>query len=209
MTLGNAMALVQTNTKRLLAYSSVAQMGYVMLAIGLGLRHAAPEAIQAAFFWLLVHGVMKGLAFLCKGVCHYTSDVTEIAQLRGLAQRLPLVAVAFGVAVAGLAGIPPLAGFAGKWLILTRGLVHLDTLTTVVLIVYLLNMLTALGYYLPLLGILFARAAAPAPRRMHVSAWMAVPLLSLGAMTVAMGAYPAPWLHWLAGVGPYLLGLGH
>ncbi|MBN1641341.1 MAG: NADH dehydrogenase [Anaerolineae bacterium] len=210
MTLGNAMALVQTNTKRLLAYSSIAQMGYVMLGVGLGLRHGAPGAIQAAFFWLLVHTVMKGLAFLSKGVCHYYGDVTEIEQLRGMAQRLPPVAVSLAVAVAGLSGIPPLAGFTGKWLILTRGLRHLDWLSGVVLALYLVNTLTALGYYLPLLGVLFARPRAQQLpiNRGRVSAWMAVPLLSLGGMTLAMGFYPAPWLDWLSGVGSYLLGLG-
>ena len=115
MTLGNGLALVQTHTKRLLAYSTIAQMGYIMLSIGVGLRYGIPAAIQAGFFLLLAHAAMKGLAFLCKGVCHFYCDATWIADLRGTAVRMPLVAVAFSVALAGLAGVPPLAGFTGKW----------------------------------------------------------------------------------------------
>jgi len=108
MTLGNGMALVQTYTKRLLAYSTIAQMGYVMLSVGVGLRYDVPLAIQAGFFLLLAHAAMKGVAFLCKGVCHFYCDATRIEDLRGTAMRLPLVAVVFSVALAGLAGVPPL-----------------------------------------------------------------------------------------------------
>ncbi|MEE9616110.1 MAG: proton-conducting transporter membrane subunit, partial [Anaerolineae bacterium] len=100
MTLGNGLALVQTNTKRLLAYSTIAQMGYIMLSVGVGLRYDVPTAIQAGFFLLLAHAAMKGLAFLCKGVCHFYCDATQIADLRGTAARMPLVAVAFSLALA-------------------------------------------------------------------------------------------------------------
>jgi len=64
MIVGNFLALVQTNTKRLLAYSSVAQLGYVMFGVGVGLRYDLPFAIQSGFFLLLTQAVMKGLAFL-------------------------------------------------------------------------------------------------------------------------------------------------
>jgi len=244
MTLGNGLALVQTNTKRLLAYSTIAQMGYIMLSIGVGLRYGVPGAIQAGFFLLLAHAVMKGLAFLCQGVCHFYCDATLIADLRGTAARMPLVAVAFSVALAGLAGVPPLAGFTAKWFILMGILRSSDALGYVGLAAFLLNSLLALGYYLPLIGTLFAPPSSPpmggkergregrqppppAPPptpgegrgrtasppelggteggRIRVSPWMAVPIVALGALVLAIGLYPGPWLDWTADVGVYLL----
>jgi proton-translocating NADH-quinone oxidoreductase chain N len=206
MTLGNALALVQTNTKRLLAYSTIAQMGYVMFSVGIGLRYSLPAAIQAGFFLLVAHATMKGLAFLSKGVCHFYRDATTIDQLRGTAQHLPLVAVAFSMALAGLAGVPPLAGFAGKWFILTRILRSADVLVYVGLATFLLNSLLSLGYYLPLIGTLFARQASSPPIR--ISPWMAIPLVVLGGLVLAIGLHPGPWLDGTADVGGYLLMLG-
>jgi formate hydrogenlyase subunit 3/multisubunit Na+/H+ antiporter MnhD subunit len=212
MTLGNGLALVQTYTKRLLAYSTIAQMGYVMLSVGVGLRYDLPAAIQVGFFLILAQAVMKGLAFLCKGVCHFYCDATKISDLRGTAARMPLVAVAFSVALAGLAGVPPLAGFTGKWFILTNVLRSSDALGYVGLVVFLLNSLLALGYYLPLIGALFA---PPNPcegsepfARVRISPWMALPIVILGALVLVIGLYPDPWLGWTAGVGTYLLALG-
>jgi formate hydrogenlyase subunit 3/multisubunit Na+/H+ antiporter MnhD subunit len=209
MTLGNGMALVQTYTKRLLAYSTIAQMGYITLSVGVGLRYDVPTAIQAGFFLLLAHAVMKGLAFLCKGVCHFYCDATRTLDLRGTAMRMPLVAVAFSLALAGLAGVPPLAGFTGKWFILIGALRSRDALGYVGLVAFLLNSLLALGYYLPLIGTLFTR---PNPcegsetfARVQISPWMAVPIVVLGALVLAIGLYPEPWLAWTADVGVYLL----
>jgi proton-translocating NADH-quinone oxidoreductase chain N len=216
MTLGNGLALVQTHTKRLLAYSSIAQMGYVMFAIGTGLRYDVPAAIQAGFFLLVAHATMKGLAFLCKGVCHFYNDATTVAQLRGTYRQHPLVAVTFGLALAGLAGVPPLAGFAAKWFLLTRALEIAQGASRagqsaiglyIALAAFLVNSVVALGYWLPIVGALFAPLDQETHiQRTNISAWMALPLVVLGVLVVALGFYPGPWLDWTARVGAFLLG---
>jgi proton-translocating NADH-quinone oxidoreductase chain N len=215
MTLGNALALVQTHTKRLLGYSTIAQVGYLMLSVGVGLRYGLPAAIQTGLYLILAQAAMKGLAFLCKGVCHFYSGATTIDQLRGTAARMPLVAVAFSIALAGLAGIPPLAGFTGKWFILMNAVRPSDVLGYVGLVVFLLNSLMALGYYLPLIGTLFASPLANvqgdvelSDGRIRVSRWMAFPIFALAALALAIGLFPGPWLTWTAGAGEYLLALG-
>jgi proton-translocating NADH-quinone oxidoreductase chain N len=207
MTLGNSMALVQTNTKRLLAYSTVAQMGYLMLTMGIGLRYGLAGAIQAGFFLVCVQALTKGLAFLCKGVSHFYFDATTINQLHGTAARLPLVTVCFTVALGGLAAVPPLAGFTGKWFIVTNGLRSSDALGFVGLVVLLLNSLLGLGYYLPLIGALFAPPPIRHARRFRTSPWMAIPLIVMGALVIAVGLYPGPWLGWTAEAASYLLEL--
>ncbi len=200
MTLGNALALAQSHTKRLLAYSSVAQTGYIMFSLGVGLHYGLPQALQAGMFLLVTHALMKSTAFLSKGVCHYYSNATLLADLRGTAQRLPLAALTFGLSLAGLAGIPPLAGFVSKWFILTEGLRAADSLATIGLAIFLLNSLLALGYYLPLIVRLFT----PTPGRMKadegrvaISPWMSVPLVVLGALILAIGLNPGPWWAWI------------
>jgi proton-translocating NADH-quinone oxidoreductase chain N len=210
MTLGNVLALAQTHTKRLLAYSTIAQTGYMMFGVGVGLRYDLPAAVQAGFFLLVAHAAMKGLAFLCKGVCHFYCDSFTIGQLRGTARDLPLVAVAFSVALGGLAGVPPLAGFAGKWFIAAQVVRPADALVYAGLAIVVLNGLLSLGYYLPLIGTLYTLPAEGqgSGGRVHISAWMAVPLAALGGLVLAIGFCPGPWLGWLAHVGPYLLMLG-
>lgn len=208
MAVGNLLALVQTYTKRLLGYSTIAQIGYIMLSMGIGLRYRSPEAIQAAVFLLVAHAAMKGLAFLSKGVCHFYCNTSTIEELRGTAVQAPLVAATFSIALAGLAGIPPLAGFASKWFVVGGILQAADTLGYVVLAVFLLNSLVALGYYLPLIGKLFARETCRALPRIQISPWMLIPLVILGTMVLAIGLYPEMVLGWTADVAPYLLMLG-
>ena len=205
MTLGNVMALVQTNTKRLLAYSSVAQTGYIMFSLGIGLRYNSAAAIQAAMFVLLTHAVMKATAFLSKGVCHFYLGITTVEQLQGTANQLPPIAVTFSLSLAGLAGVPPLAGFAAKWGVLTSALGHADATVYAGMILFLLNSVVALGYYLPLIAAMFKPATPPTARPIVVSGWMLAPLLMLGGLTIAIGIYPIAWLAWTEQIGVYLL----
>ncbi len=196
MLLGNTLALTQRYTKRLLAYSSIAQTGYVMFALGVGLRYSLPSALNAGFFLLVVHAVLKALAFLSKGVCHFYCGTTRVEELHGTAQQLPLVAITFSVALAGLAGIPPLAGFAAKWFILAETIAARETLAYVGTGIFLLNSVLALGYYLPLIIRLFTPPEAEAvdAERLHISPWMGAPLLLMGALALAIGLQPGPWL---------------
>ncbi|MBN2002432.1 MAG: hypothetical protein JXA21_03670 [Anaerolineae bacterium] len=201
MTVGNFMALVQTNTKRLLAYSSVAQLGYVMFGVGVGLRYDLPSAVQSGFFLLLTQAVMKALAFLSKGVCHFYCHTSLVSELRGTFQRMPLAAITFSIALLGMIGLPPLAGFAGKWFVLAEMLRTGDGVVFAGVVLFLLNTLISLGYYLPLIAVLFAPLPEGAPAgTISLSAWMVAPLLILAALVVLMGIAPDPWLRWSADV---------
>jgi formate hydrogenlyase subunit 3/multisubunit Na+/H+ antiporter MnhD subunit len=230
MMLGNGLALVQQSAKRLLAYSTVAQMGYVMFSIGIGLRWRSPAAVQVGFLMLLTHAVMKGLAFLCKGACsleaarraspgrsvpmHVESDTID--ELRGTFRRQPLVAVAFTLALAGLVGVPPLAGFSAKWFMLLQALRTASAskpgtpppaLIYVGLVVFVFNSVAALGYFLPLIGAILSpvlEGPTEAQKRVRTSGWIAVPLVILALLVIAIGVYPGPWLDWMAAVAGYL-----
>jgi proton-translocating NADH-quinone oxidoreductase chain N len=209
MTLGNGVALIQAETKRLLGYSTVAQTGYMMFGIGIGLHYGIPEAIQAGFFLLVAHAAMKALAFLSKGVHRFYLDTSKIDDLVGTVSQLPLVALTFSVALGGLAGVPPLAGFISKWFILGQVLEPGEPLAYVGLGIFLLNTILALGYYLPVVARLFMVPDTDTGGRtmpLGVSAWMGIPLVAAAALVIAIGLYPGPWWTWVDGVGLYLLG---
>jgi F420H2 dehydrogenase subunit N len=197
MTTGNLLALVQKNTKRLLAYSSIAQAGYIMFALGIGLRYDQPAAVQAGFFLLLAHAAMKGLAFMSKGVAHFYTGTTLIEELQGTIQQLPLVAYTFTLALLGLVGFPPLAGFGAKWMILSQALGPQEWFIYAGIALFLVNTVISLGAYLPLIINMFRPAVEESGRlRISISTWMVVPIVVLSLLVLAMGIYPGPWLAW-------------
>jgi formate hydrogenlyase subunit 3/multisubunit Na+/H+ antiporter MnhD subunit len=113
MLFGVVLALKQTNVKRLLAYHSISQMGYVILGIGVG----TGLGIGGGLFHILNHAVFKGLLFLCMGAIIFTTGERELSDLGGLRKRMPITFATFCVAALAISGIPPFNGFASKALI--------------------------------------------------------------------------------------------
>ncbi len=111
MTLGNFTALSQTNLKRLLAYSSISHAGYTLM----GLAVASTLGIQSVMIYMLVYVVMNLGAFLVVIVVAEATGSESIFEYRGLSRRHPLAAVAFGIFLFSLTGLPPFAGFTAKW----------------------------------------------------------------------------------------------
>jgi len=111
MTLGNLTAIVQNNLKRLLAYSSIAHAGYTLM----GLSAASAAGVQSVMIYMLVYLVMNLGAFLVVIVVAQATGSESIDDYKGLARRHPLSAIAFAVFLFSLTGIPPFAGFTGKW----------------------------------------------------------------------------------------------
>lgn len=102
------MALVMTDLKRILAYSTISHLGFMMLALGAG-------SVAAAIFHLLAHAFSKALLFLGAGsVMHAMNDETDIRKMGGLRQKMPITALTFAIGALSLAGIPPLSGFFSK-----------------------------------------------------------------------------------------------
>ena len=106
--IGAGMALVMTDLKRILAYSTISHLGLMMLALGAG-------GFAAAIFHLVAHAFSKALLFLGAGsVMHALNDETDIRKMGGLRHRMPITAITFLIGAVSLAGIPPLAGFFSK-----------------------------------------------------------------------------------------------
>jgi NADH-quinone oxidoreductase subunit L len=113
--LSAAIALTQTDLKRVLAYSTVSQLGYMFMALGAGVGEVAQLAVTAAMLHLFTHAFFKALLFLAAGsVMHAMGDVIDMRRFSGLRHRLPHTCLTFAVGGLALAGIFPLSGFFSK-----------------------------------------------------------------------------------------------
>ncbi len=175
------MALVQNDIKKVLAYSTISQLGYMFLALGAG-------AFAAGIFHLMTHAFFKALLFLGAGsVIHAMSNEQDIQKMGGLWSRIPITAKTFFVATLAIAGIPPLAGFFSKDEILGRAfekhwalwIVGLITAGMTAFYMFRLVFLTFFGY---------SRADDHTEKHIHESPYsMTIPLMILAVLSIIGG----------------------
>ena len=113
MFVGVTMALAQHEFKRLLAYHSISQIGYVIMAVGLG----STLGLTGGLFHAMNHTLFKGLLFLTAGAVLKQAGTTNLDALGGLSKRMPRTTLYFLAGAAAISGIPPVNGFASKWII--------------------------------------------------------------------------------------------
>jgi NADH:ubiquinone oxidoreductase subunit 5 (subunit L)/multisubunit Na+/H+ antiporter MnhA subunit len=118
MAVGVMYAMVQTDLKRMLAYSTVSQIGYMMMGIGIG----TPLAITAGLLHCLNHGFFKGGLFLTAGSVQHAAGTRDMNQLGGLAQKMPQTTLSWLIGVGSMMGIPLMSGFASKWMLYAAAL---------------------------------------------------------------------------------------
>jgi proton-translocating NADH-quinone oxidoreductase chain N len=199
MLFGNLMALRQTQVKRLLAYSSLAHVGYMLLGIGIAVTFHLVDGAQGGLFHLLNHGIMKGLAFLAAGAFLYALYISRgdhspllVSDLAGAARRYPLAAFALSVAVLGLGGLPPLAGFMSKWQIFVAGFATKNVWIYALVIFAALNSLLSLGYYAPLVNQMYRhQPSAAVESGKAIPLAINIPLLVLALAVVILGLWPS------------------
>ena len=109
--LGSAMALVQDDIKRRLAYSSIAQIGYILLGISL----LSERAFTGAIYHIFTHAFMKGCLFLIAGAIIVRTGERKISHMGGIGLKMPLTMIAFTLCALSMVGIPPFNGFISKW----------------------------------------------------------------------------------------------
>jgi len=118
LTVASVMALRQDNLKRRLAYSTVSQLSYIVLGLGIGVSAGGSDALVGGLLHIPAHAFMKLTLFFCAGILHVETHTDDISDMAGIGRRMPLTMAAFAVAAAGMAGIPFVAGFVSKWYLL-------------------------------------------------------------------------------------------
>jgi multicomponent Na+:H+ antiporter subunit D len=146
-------ALRQDNLKRLLAYSTVSQLSYVVLGVAV----LVPISAVGAALHLAAHALGKITLFFAAGSIHTAAHLTEVSQLDGIGRRMPWTMGAFAIGALAMIGVPPTAGFLGKWFILAGAM---QTANWVAVAVIILSTLLNAAYFLPIVFRAFFRAPA-------------------------------------------------
>jgi formate hydrogenlyase subunit 3/multisubunit Na+/H+ antiporter MnhD subunit len=185
---GEVMAWRQDDLKRLLAYSTIAQVGEIVAVLGLG----TSLAVAGATSHVLVHGAMKTLLFLAAGALVMRAGSRRLADLAGLGRRMPWTAACLTIGLLSIMGLPPFAGFTSKFL-----LVYASVRAGAVPVGAALLLGGAIGvlYYGRILRVvLFDAPSAAAARTTEAPLPMLLPLAVLALLLVGIGLAPAPLL---------------
>lgn len=187
MTIGNVAALVQTNVKRMLAYSAIAHAGYILVA----LVADTPEGVSAALFYFAAYAVMNlaafgGLIALGQG----DRERLTLAELSGAAQQKPWAAAALAISLLSLSGFPPFAGFVAKFFVFGAAV---NANYTWLAIVGVLNSLVSVYYYLgPVIRMYMSPPAEGwAPSAARTPAWLALAVVIVVLLTIGLGLFPS------------------
>ena len=186
MVFGNLMAIVQTSLKRLLAYSGIAQAGYILIGVIAG----GPNGLAAVLYYLFVYMFMNFGAFaVITLLAGPDGDRDSFADLEGLGRRNPVLAVAMTIFMLSLAGFPPSVGFFGKLFLFTAGV---GAGYTWLVVVAVLMSVVSVFYYIRVLIPVWS--AAPARERVPASVSSAFAIVLSGAASILLGLYPTALL---------------
>ena len=186
MIMGSVFALGQTDIKRRLAYSSVAQVGYLLL----GMSAFSELGVSATMFHITTHALMKSALFLCAGAVIYQTGKRGIKDFEGIGYKMPITMLVFTIGSLSMVGIPMFNGFISKWN-LAMASVQGGKFSYVALIM-LSSFLNAM-YYLPIVLSAFLKKGEQADltyEKDKVPMSMLIPMLLLGAGCLLFGLYP-------------------
>ncbi len=142
--LGSLLALHQDNLKKRLAYSTISQLGYILLGIVL----LNENGLIGGILHLVNHAVIKITMFFCAGAIMYTSGKKNISEIAGIGKRMPITMWCFGIASISLIGLPPTNGFVSKWYLALGGL---DSNRALFVVILLASALLTASYLIPII----------------------------------------------------------
>ncbi|MGH7827613.1 MAG: complex I subunit 5 family protein [Candidatus Binatia bacterium] len=180
---GSIMAIAQSDFRRMLAYSSISQIAYIGLGIGL----ANPMGLIGALLHILNHAFMKACLFLVAGSIRFRTGWWEVYRFAGLGKKMPWTMAAFTISALSMVGIPPTAGFFSKWYLLLGGI---DAGNWIFVATILLSSLLTAIYFFRVLEQVYADPSKEESVSKNVSdppASMLLPTVVLGAGVLALG----------------------
>ncbi|MBA7666723.1 Na(+)/H(+) antiporter subunit D [subsurface metagenome] len=186
--IGELSAFSQNNIKRLLAYSSIGQIGLIVFALGMGITYG----VVGGLFQLISHALSKALLFLAVGYMIYRSGSMDISTLEGMGKRMPLTSLAFTIGAFSLVGLPPFMGFPSKFLIIRAALSKEEVLFTVLIAFVLLGTVIEGAYFFRVIQVLYFRGGQTDIKREEAPVPALIPIFILMILIVVIGVYPKP-----------------
>ncbi|MFZ0033904.1 MAG: NADH-quinone oxidoreductase subunit L [Sedimentisphaerales bacterium] len=182
-------AMVDTDLKRIIAYSTVSQIGFIFLGLAIG----SELGVTGALLYILMHGLAKGGLFLCAGIVEQNTKTKNIMQLGGLIKTMPVTAIAFLFCIFSVMGIPPFGGFFSKYMVMTSTIKAGDLW---IMFVFLLGAFMTIIYLFRVFNLVFLGEAKTQPVR-EGSACMVFSVAVLAALSLAAGfciAWPSQFV---------------
>ena len=188
--IGSLIALSQDNLKRLLAFSTIAQLSYIILGIGL----LSPKGMTGGMVHIAMHAFGKITLFFCAGAIFVATGKKNVSEMKGIGRRMPLTMAAFFVGALSIIGIPPCGGFISKWYLV---LGSLEAHRMTVLVVLLFSSLLNAAYFMP---VVYKAFFCPPEESMFESGvreapiFCVLPLVITALITLVLFFFPQPFL---------------
>lgn len=188
---GALMAFAERDIKRIIAYSSVSQMGYILFGLG----SLKETGLEGAVMHVVYHAIVKGLLFMVVGIIIQTTKERDIRKLGGLGKAFPALCVTAAVGALGISGMPPLGIFNSEWMIFSGGF---ETEFSVVLsIATLVGSIFTVIYALRFFGGVFIGHQQPEKLPQKAPLALVVPTVTVAAFLLIEGIFPGPLLAWV------------
>lgn len=201
MFVGNILAMLQSDIKRLLAFSSIAHIGYAVFGLGIG----TISGLAGGLLHVLNHALMKALLFLSAGAIIHTLKTRDLDSLGGVGRKMPITGTCLAIGAFSLAGVPGLNTFVSEFQII---LAAIDAGLYLFAGLMIFNVLLGAAYYLRVVQIIFVRPVTEiSEKAVEASKVMLTPLIILSILAVAIGVYPGPYLEYVKIVAENILSI--
>lgn len=190
------LAYQQSNLNRLLAYSSIAQIGYITIGLFIG----SEKGLIGGSFHILNHAIMKGALFLVIGIFYYSLNSVEIEDIKGLGYKFPIISFIFVVAALAIVGLPPFNGFMSKWLIIEAAL---ESGFVYAAFFILVGTFLSLTYYLKVIIALYTKPDKKILIEPDLT--LRLPTIFLGSLCIVFGIVPSLPLSLINNIPKFLL----
>jgi len=195
MAVGNVLALRQNDLKRLLAFSTVLNVGFILFGLSMSMSglddQIAQLGAQGGYFHIFTHSLGKGLAFLCAGAILYRFEERGLDKLEGIGKKMPITVFALTIALLSLAGVPPLPGFWSKFYMVAAAVGSGNIQYYIGVALFLLSSVVSVVYYLIVLQRLWFKEPGEHLKDVkETPVEIIIPLAALVVLMVVVGVYP-------------------
>jgi proton-translocating NADH-quinone oxidoreductase chain N len=184
--IGEMCAFSQNNIKRMLAYSSIGQIGLILFALAI----ATSYGVTGGLFQLVSHTLSKALLFLAAGYMIYQTGSLQISALEGMGKKMPLTCLAFTIGAFSLVGLPPFIGFPSKFLVVRAALATKETFLSVLIGLALLGTVIEGAYFFRVVQALYFKGGKPNPESKDAPISALIPMFIFVVLIVVVGVYP-------------------